>query len=81
MKRTALYFTAPHQVEVREEALPPGASGQLLIESQVSAISPGTEMLIYRGQAPDEMAADSSIGALTGSLSFPLKYGYSWSDE
>lgn len=76
MKRTTLYFTAPRQVEVREEPLPHGESGQLLIESQVSAISPGTEMLIYRGQAPAEMAADTGIKALAGNLSFPLKYGY-----
>ncbi len=77
MQRTALYFTAPGRVEVRDEKLPSGESGQVLIESQVSAISPGTEMLIYRGQAPSEMSADSSIAALTGDLSFPLKYGYS----
>lgn len=77
MKNTALYFTAPRQVEVREESLPAGQSGQLLIESRVSAISPGTEMLIHRGQAPSDMAADNDIEALAGSLSFPLKYGYS----
>ena len=30
----------------------PPAPGQLLVQTVVSAISPGTELLIYRGQAP-----------------------------
>jgi len=76
MKRHSLFFTAPHRIEVREEALPALATRQVLVQTIASAISPGTEMLIYRGQAPTELAADESIAALSGSLNFPLKYGY-----
>jgi 2-desacetyl-2-hydroxyethyl bacteriochlorophyllide A dehydrogenase len=48
----------------------------VLIQSVYSAISPGTELLIYRGLAPQDLPADSEIAALDGDLSFPLKYGY-----
>jgi 2-desacetyl-2-hydroxyethyl bacteriochlorophyllide A dehydrogenase len=71
-----LYFTAPHQVTVRQESLPPPAPGQVLVQTVVSAISPGTELLIYRGQAPTGMPIDETISTLSGALTFPLKYGY-----
>jgi threonine dehydrogenase-like Zn-dependent dehydrogenase len=48
----------------------------MLVKTQFSAISPGTELLIYRGYAPKELAADANIAALGGSLVFPLQYGY-----
>lgn len=77
MKSTGLYFTAPHQVEVREEELPPLPAQEVLVKTSLSAISAGTEMLIYRGQAPTDLAADDKIAALQGDLNYPLKYGYS----
>lgn len=76
MKRDAVYFTSPRRVEVRREELPPPRPGQVTVRTRLSAISPGTELLIYRGEAPAEMQADSSIAALAGDLAFPLKYGY-----
>lgn len=74
--RQTLYFTAPYQVTVQEEVLPPPAADQVLVQMLVSAISPGTELLIYRGQAPTDLAVDETIPSLTGTLAFPLKYGY-----
>ena len=71
-----LYFTAPFQVTVRQERLPPPAPGQVLVQTVVSAISSGTELLIYRGQAPTDIPTDETIAALSGALTFPLKYGY-----
>jgi 2-desacetyl-2-hydroxyethyl bacteriochlorophyllide A dehydrogenase len=76
MKRKSLYFVAPGQIEIREETLPGPAANQLLIETIYSAVSAGTEMLIYRGQVGREMAVDETIVALGGNFSFPLKYGY-----
>ncbi len=46
------------------------------METLVSAISPGTEMLVYRGEVPAGMVLDSTIGALAHPFAFPLKYGY-----
>lgn len=76
VSRQALYFTGPREVELRNEPMPRLAPDQLLVETWASAISAGTEMLVYRGQAPREMATDATISALAGSLDFPLKYGY-----
>ena len=49
---------------------------QVVVETTYSAVSAGTEMLIYGGHAPREMEADVSLASLGGSLDFPLKYGY-----
>ena len=77
MKRLAVYLTAPRKVEVREELLPSPAANQVVVETLVSAISPGTELLFYRGQAPTDIPVDETIVALAGDARFPLKYGYS----
>src|SRR5262245_8828627 len=61
---------------VQKEWLAPPARGQVLVQTVVSAISPGTELLIYRGQAPTDMPTDETITALSGTLTFPLRYGY-----
>ena len=71
-----MLFTAPGMVEVCTEEMAPPQGDELLVETVVSAISAGTEMLFYRGQVPPGMAADSSIAGLTGTVSYPLKYGY-----
>lgn len=76
MTRHALFFTAPYQVEFREEAMPRPAAGELLLQTVVSAISAGTEMLLYRGQMPGGIAADATIASLAGEMAYPLKYGY-----
>lgn len=77
MKRTSLYFIAPLQVEVRDEELPNPRPGEVQVRTIWSAISAGTELLLYRGEAPANLSADATISALSGDLSFPLKYGYS----
>ncbi|MBK8988526.1 MAG: zinc-binding alcohol dehydrogenase [Chloroflexi bacterium] len=76
MKRQSLLFTAPYVVEVREETISAPAAHQLLVASEVSAISPGTEMLVYRGQMPADVPLDATISALSGAFAYPLKYGY-----
>ena len=74
MKCTAVYFTAPGRIELRDEALPDPKTGQVLVETAISAISAGTEMLIYRGQFPRELA--DVHDAVSADLHYPLCYGY-----
>jgi 2-desacetyl-2-hydroxyethyl bacteriochlorophyllide A dehydrogenase len=76
VKRKTLYFTAPHQVELREEALPELGAEEVLVETVCSAISAGTEMLVYQGRFPRDIETDSVISSLRGSLEYPLAYGY-----
>jgi 2-desacetyl-2-hydroxyethyl bacteriochlorophyllide A dehydrogenase len=56
--------------------LPAPDAGQLLVKVHCSAISAGTELLVYRGQLPADSQLDTSIPALQGSSAFPLQYGY-----
>lgn len=77
MKRRALYFTAPGVAELREEVLGPPGVGEVAVKTVCSAVSPGTEMLVYRGGAPEELPVDATIAALEGTFHFPLKFGYS----
>jgi 2-desacetyl-2-hydroxyethyl bacteriochlorophyllide A dehydrogenase len=76
MERQALSFTNHRQVALVNEPLPSPAVGQVLVKTIMSAISPGTELLVYRGQAPMGLARDATITALAGDFSFPLRYGY-----
>ena len=55
MKRRTLYFTAPRQVELREETLPALGAEDVLVETSCSAISAGTEMLVYQGRFPRDI--------------------------
>ena len=71
----AVTFTAPRAVEVRREPRPSPGPGEVLVETLLSAISPGSEMLVYRGLAPVG-AVDATIAALGGSFGFPIRYGY-----
>jgi len=74
--RQALYFVAPKQVEVRYETIDSPQPNQLLIRTILSAISPGTERLIYRGDVSSELAVDETLPDLDGSFQYPFKYGY-----
>ncbi len=76
MKRRTVTFTAPRQVELREESLPALGAEDVLVETTCSAISAGTEMLIYQGRFPRELETDSVISSLRGGFEYPLAYGY-----
>jgi 2-desacetyl-2-hydroxyethyl bacteriochlorophyllide A dehydrogenase len=77
MKRLSLLFTGPRTVALQEEELESPGSGQVLVKTEFSAISPGTEMLIYRGYFPAGTVVDETIASLSGSFAYPLRYGYS----
>src|SRR5512143_367576 len=74
MNSTAVYFTAPGRIELRDEPVSAPASGQVLVETVLSAISAGTEMLVYRGQFPRDLA--DSHDTVSADLHYPLCYGY-----
>ena len=71
-----LWFTAPQQVEARTQSLSSPAAGEVLVQSIFSAVSAGTELLVYRGQLPQDIALDASIASLQQTTQFPLQYGY-----
>ena len=62
--RRTLVFPSPGRVEVREEPCPAPPPDEVLVEATVSAISAGTEMLVYRGHLPPGMPVDATIRGL-----------------
>ncbi len=73
MKTQILTFTAPRRLEIIERELPPPGAGEVLAQTLVSAISPGTEMLVYRGQCP---TIDDPHDAFSSKIEYPIAYGY-----
>jgi 2-desacetyl-2-hydroxyethyl bacteriochlorophyllide A dehydrogenase len=63
-------------VELREETLPALGADDVLVEATCSAISAGTEMLIYQGRFPRDLETDPLISSLRGGFQYPLAYGY-----
>jgi len=76
VNRKTLYFIAPRQLEIREEHLPAPGADEVLVETTCSAISAGTEMLVYQGRFPRDLEADSVISSLRGGFKYPVAYGY-----
>ncbi|MFQ5420064.1 MAG: zinc-binding dehydrogenase [Anaerolineae bacterium] len=73
---TFLTFDAPFAVSVQTEPLPAPGPGEVLVRTAVSAISPGTEMLLYRGQFPADLPVDETIPGMEQGVRYPLRYGY-----
>jgi 2-desacetyl-2-hydroxyethyl bacteriochlorophyllide A dehydrogenase len=78
VRARAVEFTAPRSVRLVDLDVPddPGA-GRLLVRTELSGISGGTEMLAYRGEVDPDLPLDDTIGALAGTFRFPFRYGYS----
>ncbi len=76
MKRVAVEFTGVKQVRVVTEPIPPAESGQVWVRTRCSAISAGSEKLVYRGLLPEGINRDETIPALAGKFTYPFRYGY-----
>jgi 2-desacetyl-2-hydroxyethyl bacteriochlorophyllide A dehydrogenase len=74
-------FIGPGQVEVREEEVGEPAAGEVLIRTLHSGISAGTEMNVYRGDAPQWREHRDEVTGLflatdVPDFTYPLAYGY-----
>ena len=76
MRASALYHVSERRVECRELDLPAPAAGEVLMESCCSAISPGTESMIFNGRFPKDAPLDAGIESLGGRFVYPFPYGY-----
>jgi 2-desacetyl-2-hydroxyethyl bacteriochlorophyllide A dehydrogenase len=75
--RRRIQFPAPEEAEVVTEEAPSPGPGEVRVRTAYSAISPGTERLVYQGKVPSDLQADASIEALRDdTLSYPISYGY-----
>jgi len=60
--------------ELRPERVPPPGPREVRVRAIASAISHGTEMLVYRGEVPADLPLD--LPTFAGDFSFPIKHGY-----
>jgi 2-desacetyl-2-hydroxyethyl bacteriochlorophyllide A dehydrogenase len=74
MERTTIHFVGPRRIELRGEPVVAPGADQVLVQTQLSAVSAGTEMLLFRGEIPE--AADSEADTISRGLSYPTTYGY-----
>lgn len=73
----ALFFEGPRRVAVHDISLPAPAAGEALVHGLASAISQGTELLLYRGEGPEPF--DPSLDRTRGNApTYPCRYGYAW---
>jgi 2-desacetyl-2-hydroxyethyl bacteriochlorophyllide A dehydrogenase len=76
MRARAVLFAAPYRVELAEVPVAEPAPGQVLVRTEFSGISSGTEMLAYRGELDAGTPRDETLSGLSGSFTYPFTYGY-----
>lgn len=76
VKCRTLVFAGPREVGIEVSPLPEPGAGQLLVQTDISSISAGTEMLVYRNQFPHNVSVDAAIEGMGDAFSYPLQYGY-----
>ena len=72
----AFWVAAPGRGEIRAQPLRSLAPGELLIQARTSAISRGTETLVFRGEVPQSEWQRMRCPFQEGEFPAPVKYGY-----
>lgn len=76
----AIEFPEPGKSQVVTDTLATSkkstASSTAIVETLYTAVSPGTELLAYRGQMPDGIPTDASFATQQAAFSYPCRYGY-----
>lgn len=72
----ALWYVAPFEAALRDEAIPAPARDQVLVHTRWSAISRGTERLVWSGRVPRSEFERMRAPMQSGEFPFPVKYGY-----
>ena len=72
----ALVYSAPGRAAIEEVALPPLAPGMVEVATRFSALSRGTERLVFEGRVPESEHARMRAPMQVGDFPFPVRYGY-----
>lgn len=72
----ALWYTAPGVAEIRQATLGSLQANHCRIETLYSAISRGTESLVFRGEVPESEFTRMAAPLMAGEFPFPVAYGY-----
>lgn len=73
---TAFWINSKQEGELRTSPLPKPAQGEVQVRTLYSAISRGTETLVFNGNVPESEHARMRAPFQEGEFSFPVKYGY-----
>jgi len=73
----ALWITGVRTGELRPETLPEPGPGDVLVRTRYSAISRGSESLVFRGEVPPSEYRRMRAPFQAGEFPAPVKYGYS----
>jgi threonine dehydrogenase-like Zn-dependent dehydrogenase len=72
----AFWVLAPGRGEIRQSPLPEPGPGEVCVRALYSAVSRGTESLVWRGEVPESEYPRMRAPFQSGEFPFPLKYGY-----
>ncbi|WP_018141699.1 zinc-binding alcohol dehydrogenase [Thioalkalivibrio sp. ALJ7] len=72
----AFWVTGPGRGELRSEPLAEPRDGELRVRTHFSAISRGTESLVFRGRVPESQYQAMRAPFQAGDFPWPVKYGY-----
>jgi NADPH:quinone reductase-like Zn-dependent oxidoreductase len=76
-KARAFWVTAPGRGQIRTQQLRSPDPGELLIRTLASAVSRGSESLVFRGKVPQSEWRRMRCPFQEGDFPAPVKYGYS----
>ena len=77
MSSQSLWYVGPGQAEIRTESLEPLPAESVQVRTLFSALSRGTESLVYRGLVPESEYVRMAAPWMGGAFPFPVQYGYS----
>jgi threonine dehydrogenase-like Zn-dependent dehydrogenase len=72
----ALWYVGPHRVESRPAPVPEPGRDEVLVRTLFSAVSRGTERLVFEGRLPPSAWKRMRAPAQEGDFPYPVKYGY-----
>ncbi len=73
----SFWIIAPGEGEIRRQSLPSVGPNEVLVRTLYSAISRGTESLVFSGQVPESEYQRMKAPFQEGNFPAPVKYGYS----
>src|SRR5262249_23509108 len=72
----AFWITGPCEAEIRAEPLPAASAEDIVVHALFSAISRGTEALVFQGRVPPSEYRRMRAPFQAGEFPGPVKYGY-----
>ena len=77
MRAERIRFVGPREIVTETVDVPDPRPGEVMVRTEYSGISGGTELLAYRGELDPQAPLDETLGSLAGTFAYPFSYGYS----